>query len=95
MAFYVYILANWPDSPMYVGMTDDLSKRVWQHRQHTKRGFTDRYNISRLVWYELHDTREAAFRRERKIKRWNRAWKNELVRSFNLEWADLYLTLNC
>ena len=95
MHFYVYILANWPDSPMYVGMTDDIARRAWEHREHVRRGFTDRYKIERLVWYEPHDTRDTAFVRERQIKKWNREWKNRLVRETNPGWEDLYLTLNC
>lgn len=91
--FYVYILANRPEAPMYVGSTDDIAKRTYQHRTKAFPGFTARYNIHRLVWYELHYSREAAFRRERQIKKWNRAWKDELVRSLNPDWADLYETL--
>jgi putative endonuclease len=95
VSFYTYILANYPDSPMYVGMTDDLASRVWQHRQGLRPGFTRQYRISRLVWYEIYDEREQAFRRERRIKEWKRAWKNELVLSMNPDWSDLYKTLNC
>ena len=94
MSFYTYILANFPDSPMYIGMTDDLAFRVYQHRMKLKKGFTSRYGIWRLVWYEVFDERENAFRRERQIKEWKRAWKNELVRSVNPTWEDLYETLN-
>jgi putative endonuclease len=94
MAFYTYILANFPDSPMYIGMTDDLSLRVYEHRTKRRRGFTSRYGIWRLVWYEVYDERENAFRRERRIKEWKRAWKNELVLTMNPGWTDLYETLN-
>ncbi len=83
MGFFVYILANWPDAPMYVGMTDDLTGRVWRHREHVRKGFTDDYRIERLVWHELHDPHESAFVRERRIKRWRREWKNRLVREMN------------
>lgn len=91
--FYVYILANAPDATMYVGMTDDLVSRAWQHREHQMRGFTDRYNVEALVWYETHDSRDAAFTRERRIKKWRREWKDRLVLDLNPEWRDLYTSL--
>ncbi len=94
MSFYVYILANALNSPMYVGSTDDIARRAWEHRERVRPGFASRYWIRRLVWYEVHETRESAFICERQIKEWKRAWKNELVLSMNPDWNDLYLTLN-
>ena len=91
--FYVYILANHPTATMYVGMTDDLVARAWQHREHKRPGFTHRYNIEALVWYELHDSRDGAFTRERQIKKWRREWKDRLVRDFNPAWRDLFPSL--
>lgn len=90
MAFYVYILASRKNGTLYVGSTDNLTVRVAQHKQELRRGFTSRYGVKDLVWYELHDTREGAFHRERRIKEWKRAWKVRLIEKRNLEWRDLY-----
>jgi len=89
MAFFVYILANKRNGTLYVGMTDDLVKRVWQHRNEIIPGFATRYGIKLLVWYEPHETRETAFARERQIKKWNRVWKLELIEKQNPSWRDL------
>ena len=87
--FYVYILASQRNGTLYVGMTDDLSRRVWEHEEAAVRGFTARYGVKTLVWYEPHDTRESAFMRERRIKKWNRLWKLELIEKTNPGWRDL------
>jgi putative endonuclease len=71
-------------------MTDDLARRVWMHREGVLQGFTKEYNVKILVWYEVHETRESAFARERAMKKWNRAWKIELIQKVNPEWRDLY-----
>lgn len=92
--FYVYILASMRNGTLYTGSTDDLAKRVWEHKEKIIKGFTSKYGVDKLVWYEVHDTREAAFRRERQIKEWKRAWKLELIEKHNPEWKDLYETLN-
>jgi putative endonuclease len=89
MAFYVYILASKRNGTLYIGMTDDLVKRIWQHRNDVIRGFTQRYGIKSLVWYEAHESRETAFARERQMKKWNRAWKLELIEKTNPAWRDL------
>ena len=94
MAFYTYLLASAPYGTLYCGHTDALSKRTWEHREKIRRGFTAKYDVARLVWYELHDTREGAKSRERKIKKWNRAWKIRLIEELNPQWVDLYDTLN-
>jgi putative endonuclease len=70
-------------------MCDDLVRRTWEHRNGVVPGFSRKYGVKSLVWYEVHDTREAAFQRERQIKKWNRAWKLELIEKSNLEWRDL------
>jgi putative endonuclease len=75
MSFYVYLLASRRNGTLYVGMTDDLAKRVWMHRTGVLAGFTKQYGVKMLVWYEQHETRESAFMRERQLKKWNRAWK--------------------
>ena len=94
MAFYVYILANKRNGTLYIGMTDDLVKRVWQHRNGIIRGFAQRYGIRMLVWYEQHQTRESAFARERQMKKWNRAWKLEIIKRMNPGWRDLWDEVN-
>ena len=92
--FYVYILASKRNGTLYTGLTDDLAKRVWEHKEKINKGFTSDYDVDRLVWFEPHDTREAAFMRERQIKEWKRAWKLELIEKENPEWNDLYETIN-
>ncbi|SPU42237.1 GIY-YIG nuclease family protein [Brevundimonas diminuta] len=91
--FYVYILASRPNGTLYTGSTDDLLKRVVEHREKLRGGFTAMYDVSRLVWYEVHDSREAAFVRERRIKEWRREWKLDLIERMNPAWADLFETL--
>ena len=91
--FYVYILASRPNGTLYTGSTDDLLKRVVEHREKLRGGFTARYDVSRLVWYEHHGTRDEAFRRERQIKEWRRAWKLDLIERMNPGWDDLLPTL--
>jgi putative endonuclease len=90
MSFFVYILANRRNGTLYVGMTDDLVKRVWIHKESVLPGFTKDYDVKLLVWYEVHTSRESAFIRERQIKKWNRAWKLELIEKTNPSWRDLY-----
>ncbi len=94
MAFYVYIVANRRNGAIYVGSTDNISERVYQHKTKAFPGFTARYGCDQLVWYETHETRENAFLRERRIKDWRRSWKILLIEEANPTWADLYETLN-
>jgi putative endonuclease len=75
---------------LYVGVTSDLVQRGWQHKNEEVEGFTKRYGVHTLVWYELHDSMESAIRREKTIKEWKRAWKLELIENANPEWLDLY-----
>jgi putative endonuclease len=89
MSFWVYILARRRNGTLYIGMTDDLVRRVWQHRQGLIPGFTKRYDVKMLVWYEQHATRDSALRRERQMKKWNRAWKLQVIERFNPAWEDL------
>jgi putative endonuclease len=90
MAFYVYILANKRNGALYIGMTDDLVKRVWQHREGIIPGFTRTYGVQTLVWYEHHYSRESGFVRERQMKKWNRLWKLEAIEKTNPGWRDLW-----
>ena len=86
----VYILASRRNGTLYVGVTSDLVKRVWEHKENLADGFTKRYGVHTLVWYELHDSMEVAIRREKAIKGWKRRWKLELIEKENPEWRDLY-----
>jgi putative endonuclease len=88
--FYVYILANKKYGTFYVGVTSDLIKRIWEHRNHVAEGFSDTYNLDKLVYYEVHETTESAIHKEKRLKFWRRQWKLELIDKFNLEWNDLY-----
>jgi putative endonuclease len=90
VSFYVYILASRRNGTLYIGMTDDLVRRVWQHREGLMPGFTKDYGVKLLVWYEQHETRESAFTRERQMKKWNRAWKLQVIESANPSWRDLW-----
>ena len=85
----VYILARASHSTLYTGVTSDLAGRVWQHREGIIRGFAQRYGIKRLVWFEQHETMESAILREKRVKRWPRAWKYELIHQHNPTWRDL------
>lgn len=86
----VYLLASDRNGTLYCGVTSDLVRRVWQHREHLVEGFTRRYGATRLVWYERHATMASAIVREKRIKRWNRAWKLGLIDAMNPSWRDLW-----
>lgn len=87
---YVYILASKKNGTLYIGVTSDLLKRVWQHREESTKGFTSRYGVKLLVFYEVHDSIDLAIVREKAMKKWRRAWKIELIESSNPHWRDLY-----
>jgi putative endonuclease len=89
MSFFVSILTSRRNGTLYVGMTDNLVRRLWEHRNGLIPGFTKKYGVKMLVWYELHGTRENAFQRERQLKKWNRAWKLRLIEEMNPQWRDL------
>jgi putative endonuclease len=90
MAFYVYMMCNKRNGTLHIGMTDNLVKRVWQHREGVIEGFTSHYAIKTLVWLDPHASRDSAFTRERQMKKWNRAWKLRLIEKQNPEWRDLW-----
>jgi putative endonuclease len=90
MSGWLYILANRPGGTLYVGVTNDLVRRISEHREGAAKGFTKRYDVKRLVYYEQHDTVPLAIQREKNIKHWSREWKIDLIISFNPEWRDLY-----
>ncbi|MBA4391454.1 MAG: GIY-YIG nuclease [Syntrophus sp. (in: bacteria)] len=86
----VYILASKKNGTLYVGVTSNLVKRVWEHKNNAVDGFTRRYGLHLLVWYEMHETMESAIKREKTIKGWRRTWKLELIEAGNPDWKDLY-----
>jgi putative endonuclease len=89
----VYILASKRNGTLYIGVTSNLAKRVWEHKNNMVAGFTRRYGIHHLVWYEIHETMESAITREKRLKNWKRQWKIELIESSNPIWQDLYKTI--
>ena len=91
--FYVYMLASKPYGTLYIGMTSDLARRIWEHKNKVVPGFTRRYGVDRLVWFEAHEAGDAALRREKQIKEWARDWKINLIERDNPHWADLSATL--
>lgn len=91
--FYVYILASQKRGTLYIGVTTDLTKRVYEHKNGLVDGFTKKYELHRLVYYEVARDAETALSRERQMKKWNRAWKFRLIEENNSEWADLYESL--
>ena len=86
----VYILASRPNGTLYTGVTSDLVKRVWEHRSGFAEGFTKRYGVHHLVYFEFHDHIGEAIRTEKRIKKWKRAWKIDLIEESNPEWHDLW-----
>ena len=85
----VYILTNYKNGTLYIRVTSNLSKRIWEHKQKIVNGFSKKYSLNQLVYYELHQTMELAITRERQIKKWNRLWKLRLINNMNREWLDL------
>ena len=86
----VYILASKKNGTLYTGMTSDLLKRVYEHKEGLAEGFTKKYGVKLLVYYEIHENPDLAIKREKRIKKWNRAWKINLIEKDNPEWDDLY-----
>ena len=87
---WVYIVTNRPDGTLYVGVTSDLARRAWEHREGVADGFTRRYRLKRLVWAERHEDIRGAIQREKNLKHWPRAWKVDLIVAENPDWSDLY-----
>jgi putative endonuclease len=90
LGYFVYVLASRQDGTLYVGVTGDLVRRVAEHREGAIAGFTQKYGVKRLVWFEAHDSIEAAIRREKRLKKWPRAWKVALIETENPHWQDLW-----
>ena len=89
-AFCIYMLASERNGTLYVGVTSDLVKRAWQHREGAVAGFTKKHHVKRLVWYEQHPNAESAITREKQLKKWNRIWKIRLIEEANPYWNHLY-----
>ena len=90
MAYYVYILASRRDGAICVGITNNLVRRIYEHRTKAVAGFTAKYNITRLVWFEVYDDPVSAISREKELKKWKRTWKTKLIEEKNPDWGDLY-----
>lgn len=90
MTNYVYILASYENGTLYIGVTNDLKRRVWQHKHDLVKGFTKEYGVHMLLYYEQTGDIEAAITREKQMKAWKRHWKLNLIKSFNPKWKDLY-----
>lgn len=87
--YAVYILTNYNETTFYIGVTGDLQKRIWEHKNKVVEGFTKKYNVDRLVYYELAEDVESALNREKQLKRWHRQWKINLIKEMNPEFNDL------
>ena len=90
MSYFVYILASRKDGAIYIGVTNDIVRRVYDHRTKAVPGFTSKYNITRLVWFDIYDDPISAISREKELKKWRRAWKVQLIEAQNPDWNDLY-----
>jgi len=91
--YFVYILTNKRNGTLYIGVTDDLIERVYEHKNNLIDGFTKKYNVHILVYYEITNNVDSAINREKQLKKWNRKWKLELIEKENPEWKDLYYDL--
>lgn len=94
MALYVYMLASAKHGTLYLGVTRDLVRRVYEHRSKAVKGFTSRYGVDKLVWFEIYDDAQAAIAREKELKKWRRDWKVRLIEDANPGWTDLYLGIS-
>ena len=90
MSYYIYIIASRKDGAIYIGVTNDIVRRIYEHRTSGVPSFASRYNITRLVWFEIYDDPISAISREKELKKWKRGWKVQLIEKDNPEWKDLY-----
>jgi putative endonuclease len=90
MAYYVYLLASDRNGTLYIGVTNDIVRRVFEHKSKAVAGFTKRYGVDKLVWYEIYDDPTSAITREKELKKWRREWKIQLIEKQNPQWLDLY-----
>jgi putative endonuclease len=91
--FYVYMLCSKRNGTLYTGVTSDIVKRIYEHKHCLVEGFTNKYNVHHLVWYEIHESAESAIEREKQIKKWERAWKLKIIEKENPQWIDLYKSI--
>lgn len=91
--YFIYIITNWNNSVMYIGVTNDLKRRIYEHKDGKIDGFTKKYNVKKLVYFEHFTNIEYAIKREKQLKKWKRSWKNELVEKKNPNWDELYDTI--
>jgi len=91
--YYVYIMASKKDGVLYIGITSDLVKRIWEHKEGITKGFTGKYKIKKLVYFEIYNDPETAIKREKNMKAWKRSWKTEIIENNNPKWEDLYDTI--
>lgn len=91
--YFVYMMASQKNGTLYIGVTSDLIRRVWQHKNNIHDGFTKKYRVHNLVWYEVHRDVKEAIRREKQMKKWRRQWKINLIEKENSDWSDLYENL--
>jgi putative endonuclease len=91
--FYVYLLASKRNGTLYLGVTSDIINRVWQHKNGLTEGFTKKYGVTTLVYYEIYQDAEHAIRREKQLKKWRREWKLDLIEKENPDWRDLYVDI--
>jgi len=92
--YFVYIMASGRNGTLYIGVTNDIGRRAFEHHQGLVDGFTKKYGVKQLLWYEAHEDIHEAIRRESLVKKWKRRWKLELIEKTNPDWRDLRLTLN-
>ena len=92
--YYVYILASKQNGTLYVGFTGNLPQRIYEHKQHLTPGFTSKYDVCKLVYFERFDTADEAIKQEKRLKYWHRKWKKDLIEKYNPDWRDLYDDLN-
>ncbi len=88
--YFVYILTNFEETTFYIGVTSNLKKRIWEHKNKVVEGFTEKYNVDRLIYYEQTNSVETALNREKQLKRWHRQWKINLIKEFNPKMKDLF-----
>ncbi len=92
--YYVYILASQRNGTLYIGFTSNLPQRIYEHKQHLTPGFSSKYNVNKLVYFERFEDVNAAIKHEKRLKSWHRKWKKDLIEKYNPEWRDLYEDLN-
>ena len=91
---YVYIMSNHPQGTLYIGVTNDLIRRVFEHKNKILKGFTSKYGLDKLIYYEIYEDETTAITREKTLKKWKREWKIALIENINPGWEDLYYEIN-